>query len=97
MYKIAETDTYKRNIKKTELKKFVKKINDHIYPILKENPYFGPNIKKLKGDLSEIYRYRIGSFRLFYMIMESEKRIIILSLQNRKDAYQFTSDNEPVE
>ena len=87
MFTISETDTYKANIKKPELKKFVKKISEQVYPLLRTNPFYGPNIKKLKGNLSEIYRYRVGSFRLFYLIVESEKRVVILSLRDRKDAY----------
>lgn len=87
MYTISETDTYKANIKKPDLKKYAEKISGQVYPILRSNPFYGTNIKKLKGELSEIYRYRIGSFRLFYMIIDSEKRVVILSLRNRKDAY----------
>ncbi len=87
MFTISESDTYKANIKKPELKRYAKKISEQVYPILKLNPFYGANIKKLKGDLSEIYRYRVGSFRLFYLILESEKRVVILSLRDRKDAY----------
>ena len=87
MFTISESDTYKANIKKPELKRYAEKISEQVYPILKLNPFYGANIKKLKGDLSEIYRYRVGSFRLFYLILESEKRVVILSLRNRKDAY----------
>jgi mRNA interferase RelE/StbE len=87
MFVISETDTYKANIKKSELKIYAKKISEQVYPILRSNPFYGANIKKLKGELSEIYRYRVGSFRLFYLIVESEKRVVILSLRDRKDAY----------
>ncbi len=87
MFTISESDTYKSNIKKPQLKRYAKKIAEQVYPILRLNPFYGANIKKLKGDLSDIYRYRVGSFRLFYLILESEKRVVILSLANRKDAY----------
>lgn len=87
MYIIAETATYKSNVNRPELRKYAKKISEQIYPILRKNPFYGPHIKKLKGDLSDIYRYRIGSFRLFYTILETDKRIVILSLSHRKDAY----------
>ena len=87
MFTISESNTYKANIKKLELKRYAKKISEQVYPILRLNPFYGPNIKKLKGDLSEIYRYRVGSFRLFYLILAPEKRVVILSLRDRKDAY----------
>jgi len=45
-------------------------------------------MKRLKGDLSAIYRYRVGDYRIFYTI-DSEKGIIyLLDLDNRKDAYR---------
>lgn len=87
MFIIAETATYKASAERPELRKYTRKISDQVYPILQENPFYGSNIKKLKGDLSDIYRYRIGSFRLFYTVLEAEKRVIILSLRHRKDAY----------
>jgi len=35
--------------------------------------YRGPNIKKLKGKLSNLYRYRIGGFSILYEIIEDIK------------------------
>ncbi len=75
-YKIAETET------------FEKKINTLKYPILRENPYFGPNIKKLKGEYRELYRYKIGEYRLFYKVSEETVIIFIIDIENRKDAYK---------
>jgi len=60
---------------------------ESIYPQLKEEPHYGNNIKKLVGYKPEIWRYRIGKFRLFYVIDENEKIIYILSIDLRKDAY----------
>lgn len=87
MFTISETDTYRASVKKPELKRYAKKVSEQVYPVLRTNPYFGTNIKKQKGDLSDIYRYRIGTFRLFYIVIESERRVVILSLRDRKDAY----------
>jgi mRNA interferase RelE/StbE len=64
------------------------KIYDDIYPILRQNPFFGTNIKKLKGDYKELYRFRIGDYRLFYKVEEMEKIIFIVNIENRKDAYK---------
>jgi mRNA interferase RelE/StbE len=41
-----------------------------VFPQLKEEPHFGLNIKKLKGFVPETWRYRIGKFRLIYIIYE---------------------------
>ena len=64
-YKIAETDTFFKKIRSTKYASLYKKITDYVYPLLRLNPFFGPNIKKLKGELKDIYRYRIGDYRLF--------------------------------
>ena len=65
-----------------------KKINDYVYPILRENPFFGPNIKKLKGEYKDLYRFRIGDYRLFYTISEETVIVFIIDIEARKDAYK---------
>ena len=87
-YKIAETDTFSKKIRSTKYASLYKKINDYVYPLLRINPFFGPNIKKLKGELKDIYRYRIGDYRLFYKISEETVIIFILDIEARKDAYR---------
>ena len=46
------------------------------------------NIKKLKGEYKDIYRYRIGDYRLFYKVSEETVIIFILDIEARKDAYK---------
>lgn len=53
-YKIAETETFEKKINTLKYKFLYKKIKEYIYPILRENPYFGPNIKKLKGEYVKV-------------------------------------------
>jgi mRNA interferase RelE/StbE len=87
-YRIAETETYQKKIAKREYRRYYQRALDRLYPQLRKNPSSGPNIKRLKGDMSSIYRYRIGDYRLFYTI-DSEKGIVyLLDLDNRKDAYR---------
>lgn len=86
-FKIAETETFQKTISKKPFKNLYKKLQDYVYPQLKSNPFFGPHIKKLKGEFEGLYRYRIGSYRLFYKI-DSEKIIVfLLDIAQRKDAY----------
>ncbi len=87
-YKIAETETFSANISKKKLISLYPKIKDYIYPILRKNPFFGPNIKKLKGKLSDIYRYRLGNYRLFYTVDQGKVIVYILDIKDRKDAYK---------
>ena len=87
-FKIAETETFEKKIKTAKYKSLYNKITDYVYPILRENPYFGPNIKKLKGNYKELYRYRIGDYRLFYKIVEEKIVLFMIDIEMRKDAYK---------
>ena len=86
-YKIAETTSFQKEIKKVGSLNIYSKIKNVVYPQLKKNPYFGSNIKKLKGEFDGIYRFRIGDYRLFYKIDNKKVIIFILSLKPRKDSY----------
>ena len=86
-FKIAETESFQKNLKKTNSAKIYSKIKTIVYPQLKKNPYFGPNIKKLKGEFEGLYRFRIGDYRLFYSIDNDKIIVFILALKQRKDAY----------
>ena len=86
-YLIAETKKFQKTINQIDLRSYYLKIKNYVYPILRLNPHYGPNIKRLKGDMSMMYRYRIGDFRLFYYIDEKEKTVFVLDFENRKDAY----------
>jgi mRNA interferase RelE/StbE len=92
-YKIAETESFQKMIKTKKYQYLYKKIHDYVYPILRENPFFGQNIKKLKGQFKELYRYRIGDYRLFYKISEETVIVFIIDIENRKDAYNEGSMN----
>jgi mRNA interferase RelE/StbE len=84
---IAETESFQKLIKKSQFQSLRLKIVDYIYPQLRQNPFFGSNIKKLKGNLSHFYRYRIGSHRLFYTIDTNKFMVFIITLKDRKDSY----------
>ena len=87
-YRIAETETFSRKINSKKFNRLYKKIMENVYPILKNNPFFGSHIKKLKDEFKEVYRFRIGDYRLFYKIDEQKSLIFILNIENRKDAYK---------
>jgi len=87
-FQIAETATYREKVESKTFIRFSDRIRDNIYPRLRTNPYFGPNIKRLKGELSSIYRYRMGDYRLFYIIDAIKKLVFILDIVHRKEAYR---------
>jgi mRNA interferase RelE/StbE len=86
-FEIAETETFQRSISKKEISKIYNKIKTYVYPQLKINPFFGTNIKKLKGEFKDVYRYRIGEYRLFYSVDEKQILIYIMDIMKRNDAY----------
>ena len=55
---------------------------------LRTNPFYGPNIKKLKGKYSEFYRYRLGDYRLFYCGDGVQVYVVAVTLRHRRDAYR---------
>ncbi|MBV6492443.1 MAG: hypothetical protein LDLANPLL_00437 [Turneriella sp.] len=87
MFQIAETETFEDDLKKLNLENRFAKARKTIYSMLKENPYYGNNIKKLKGNFAGLYRYRLGDFRLIYSIDEGEQIVFMLHTVQRKDAY----------
>jgi len=89
-YKIFATDEFLKKFEKISKreKSFIeKKLKQYIYPHLIDEPHYGNNIKKLVDYKPETWRYRIGNYRLFYIIDEKEKIIYLLSIDFRKDAY----------
>ena len=88
-YKIAETETFSKKMNSIKFNHLYNKILNDVYPILRGNPYYGVNIKKLKGEYKEIYRFRMGDYKLFYKINEDKAIIFIINIENRQDAYKF--------
>jgi len=89
-YKIFETDEFQKRVEKISKRDKIfieKKLIQVVYPQLKEEPHFGNNIKKLVNYTPETWRYRIGKYRLFYVIDENGKIVYIISIDLRKDAY----------
>jgi mRNA interferase RelE/StbE len=87
-FKIAETDSFEQKAGSKTFKRYYEKINGYVYPQLSLNPFFGLNIKKLKGEFEGIYRYRVGKIRIFYSIDIENKMIFILNIDFRKDIYE---------
>ena len=90
-FKIFETDEFKKRINKfaSQDSEFIrKKLYEYVYPQIKMQPYFGRNIKKLRNYDPPTWRYRIGKFRIFYLIDNDENVIYMLTIDMRKDAYK---------
>ena len=81
-YKVLYHKHLQRDLKKLEHKiisSFFEEINK-----ISINPYCGT---KLKGKYANLWKYRIGNFRIIYSIHNKELRILILRFKHRKDVY----------
>ncbi len=90
-YRIFETDEFTKALKKlskTNITFIQKKLSGYVYPQIRNEPCFGKNIKKLKNYNPDTWRYRLGKFRLFYIVDHEERIIYILTIDFRKDAYR---------
>ena len=67
---------------RTIAKKIVEKVKNYLIqdPEKLEIP--------LKGNLKGLYRYRIGEYRVMYVIDKEEKKVIILKVNHRKKIYK---------
>lgn len=68
-------------------KKLYIKITNIVYPQLRQNPHYGTNIKKLKGEFEGYYRYRLGDYRLFYLVDDGKVVVVVVDVRHRKNAY----------
>lgn len=90
-YRVFETDEFrgrKERVARQTGRSLDRKLLDYIYPQLKQEPHFGPNIKRLQGYTPLTWRYRLGDYRIFYFIDETERIVFLLTLDHRKDIYR---------
>jgi mRNA interferase RelE/StbE len=83
-YRIEFSPTAERQFKK--LSKEVQIRLKHRIDILPENP-FPRGVKKLSAE-ENIYRLRIGNYRIIYQVQGKALLILILKLGHRKNVYR---------
>ena len=90
-FRVFETEEFSKKLKKLPARDagfLRKKLESFVYPQIKKQPFWGNNIKKLQGYSPDTWRYRIGKFRLFYIVDEDERIVFVLTVEDRKDAYR---------
>ena len=90
-YRIYLTDEFRRKNAKLSAHSGIsidRKLEEYVFPRLRQEPHHGPNIKRLQGYEPLTWRYRVGNYRIFYVIAEDERIVYLLSLDDRKDAYR---------
>ncbi len=55
---------------------------------LKDNPYEHHQTKKMQGYSGNIFRLRVGAYRVIYEVIENELVIIIVKLGSRGGVYK---------
>lgn len=90
-YRIFETDGFISDLEQDfggRRQKIIEKLRVYVYPQLGKNPWFGPNVKKLRDFSPETWRYRVGDYRFFYQIDDDERIIFMIAAEHRKDSYR---------
>lgn len=89
-FKIFETTQFHKDIEHDfsgQREKIKRKLITYVYPQLRQNPYSGKNIKKLRTYKPDTRRYRIGSHRFFYTVDVCKKVVYMISADTRESAY----------
>ena len=90
MFEIFETEQFLMDLNNDfsgQQRRIKAKLSAYVYPQLRQQPFFGKNIKKLKDFAPDTWRYKIGNYRFFYTIDESKKTVFMLTIDHRKNAY----------
>jgi len=89
-YRIFETEQFQEDLQRNlgpRKEKLTKKLHEYVYPQLKAQPYFGKNIRKLRGYKPETWRYRIGPHRFFYEVDVEKKIVFMIAAETRQGSY----------
>ncbi len=81
-YSLAITRRFKRSFRKLP-----RNVQERVYEriaLLLENPYLGV---RLRGELSGLYRLRVGDYRVIYAIDEEKRLIVLLDVGHRRRIY----------
>lgn len=89
-FKIFETKQFLEDLEQDfsgRQEKIKLKLQSFVYPQLKQQPYYGNNIKKLVNYKPETWRYRIGDYRFFYTLDDQKRIVYMIAADSRSSAY----------
>ena len=89
-YRIFETEQFQDDLgqlARAGRADVVRKLRAVVYPQLARHPHFGPHVRKLKGYSPDTWRYRIGAWRFFYEVDETERIVSMIAATHRGSAY----------
>jgi mRNA interferase RelE/StbE len=78
---------FHKNLKK-DLKNLDKKIAGRFFDIVSNKIAVNPGSgKRLKGKYKDLWKYRMGDYRIIYQFKNNNIRILILRFRHRKNVY----------
>lgn len=83
-YKLVFDAKVIKDLKKID-QTWQKKIIEAIKNKLIKDPFQG---KRLVGELSPYYRFRVGDYRVIYEVVEQDILITVIKIRHRKDVYR---------
>jgi mRNA interferase RelE/StbE len=90
-YRIFETRQFSKDLARlgaVAQKRIEAKLLEYVYPTLRQNPYFAPNIKRLKNWEPSTWRYRVGEWRFFYEVDDEKRIVFMVAADHRKQGYR---------
>ena len=90
-YRLFETDEFLSKLDRLPRPRAAAiraKLGSHVYPQIRTQPFHGANIRKLRGYAARVWRYRIGSYRIFYTVDKDDGVVSLVTIEHRKDAYR---------
>jgi mRNA interferase RelE/StbE len=70
------------SLTKEDASRIVSRVKDHLLP----DP--AAHGKPLEGVFKGLFRYRVGPYRVIYAVDHPERRVIVLHIKHRKEAYR---------
>ena len=52
------------------------------------NSPVAPNVKALKGEYADYYRYRVGDHRIVYSVDEKLVQVFVVAIARRSEVYK---------
>ncbi len=90
-YEVFETRQFLRDLDRlggAARARLESKLREYVYPALRVNPRWGPNIKRLKNWDPPTWRYRVGDWRFFYEVDEKKRLAFLTAADHRNQAYR---------
>ncbi len=85
MYEIQILDEAVKDMKRLD-KTVAQRIVQRIYWLAENLDHI--QRERLTGDLSELYKFRVGAYRILYQVLEDEVVLIIHQIGHRREIYR---------